>query len=386
MALHFERREFEERMARARAALREDDLAALLIFAQESHYYLTGFDSAGFVFFQCAILTADDRPITLLTRRPDLEQARRTSIIEDIRIWYDLEGADPARDLKAILEEKGLQGNRVGIELNTFGLTGFNHERVRRRLEGWCELVNSSDLVRGLRVIKSPTELAYMRRAAELADDALVTMVSAARPGAFEGSIAAAGAKVILEGGGDPPPSGPVLGSGDRALLVRSATGYRHLDAVDQLTLEFAASYRYYCACLMRTVAIGKGNQRQRAMFEATRDALAAMTEAVRPGRPLGEIDEAHRRVFDVAGYGASRLAACGYSLGATFRPSWMDVPPMIYFGNPTPARAGMVLFLHAILVDAAHNLAMSLGYTIVVTAQGCKVLSRLAPEYQVCL
>jgi Xaa-Pro dipeptidase len=386
MALHFERREFEERMARARAALREDDLAALLIFAQESHYYLTGFDSAGFVFFQCAILTADDRPITLLTRRPDLEQARRTSIIEDIRIWYDLEGADPARDLKAILEEKGLQGNRVGIELNTFGLTGFNHERVRRRLEGWCELVDSSDLVRGLRVIKSPTELAYMRRAAELADDALVTMVSAARPGAFEGSIAAAGAKVILEGGGDPPPSGPVLGSGDRALLVRSATGYRHLDAVDQLTLEFAASYRYYCACLMRTVAIGKGNQRQRAMFEATRDALAAMTEAVRPGRPLGEIDEAHRRVFDVAGYGASRLAACGYSLGATFRPSWMDVPPMIYFGNPTPARAGMVLFLHAILVDAAHNLAMSLGYTIVVTAQGCKVLSRLAPEYQVCL
>ena len=386
MALHFERREFEERMARARAALREDDLAALLIFAQESHYYLTGFDSAGFVFFQCAILTADDRPITLLTRRPDLEQARRTSIIEDIRIWYDLEGADPARDLKAILEEKGLQGNRVGIELNTFGLTGFNHERVRRRLDGWCELVDSSDLVRGLRVIKSPTELAYMRRAAELADDALVTMVSAARPGAFEGSIAAAGAKVILEGGGDPPPSGPVLGSGDRALLVRSATGYRHLDAVDQLTLEFAASYRYYCACLMRTVAIGKGNQRQRAMFEATRDALAAMTEAVRPGRPLGEIDEAHRRVFDVAGYGASRLAACGYSLGATFRPSWMDVPPMIYFGNPMPARAGMVLFLHAILVDAAHNLAMSLGYTIVVTAQGCKVLSRLAPEYQVCL
>jgi Xaa-Pro dipeptidase len=386
MALHFERREFEERMARARAALRKDDLAALLIFAQESHYYLTGFDSAGFVFFQCAILTADDRPITLLTRRPDLEQARRTSIIEDIRIWYDLEGADPARDLKAILEEKGLQGNRVGIELNTFGLTGFNHERVRRRLDGWCKLVDSSDLVRGLRVIKSPTELAYMRRAAELADDALVTMVSAARPGAFEGSIAAAGAKVILEGGGDPPPSGPVLGSGDRALLVRSATGYRHLDAVDQLTLEFAASYRYYCACLMRTVAIGKGNQRQRAMFEATRDALAAMTEAVRPGRPLGEIDEAHRRVFDVAGYGASRLAACGYSLGATFRPSWMDVPPMIYFGNPMPARAGMVLFLHAILVDAAHNLAMSLGYTIVVTAQGCKVLSRLAPEYQVCL
>ena len=212
-----------------------------------------------------------------------------------------------------------------------------------------------------------------------------VAMLEATAPGAFEGAIAAAGAAAILAGGGDPPPSGPVLGSGERALLVRSSTGYRALDAVDQLTLEFAASYRYYCACLMRTVAIGKGNPRQRAMYEATREALAAMTEAARPGRPLGEIDDAHRRVFDQAGYGKVRLAACGYSLGATFKPSWMDVPPMIYAGNPTPMRPGMVLFLHAILVDAQHGLAMSLGHTIAIGANGAEVLSGLAPEYRVC-
>ena len=50
MALHFERSEFAERIARARAALRAADLAALIVFAQESHYYLTGFDTGGFVF------------------------------------------------------------------------------------------------------------------------------------------------------------------------------------------------------------------------------------------------------------------------------------------------------------------------------------------------
>src|SRR5690349_15632066 len=110
MALHFDRAEFAERIAKARAALKRDDLAALLIFAQESHYYLTGFDTSGFVFFQCAVLTADDTPIVLLTRRPDLEQARRTSVIEDIRLWYDQEGADPSRELKTILAEKGLAG------------------------------------------------------------------------------------------------------------------------------------------------------------------------------------------------------------------------------------------------------------------------------------
>ena len=165
MALHFERDEFAARIARACNTLRREKLAALIIFAQESHYWLTGFDTSGFVFFQCAVLTADEGPIVLLTRRPDLEQARRTSIIEDIRLWYDSEGADPTRELKAILEEKKLARARIGIELATFGLTGFNHERVRRRLDGWCELIDASNLIRSLRVGHKPIRPAISRRA-----------------------------------------------------------------------------------------------------------------------------------------------------------------------------------------------------------------------------
>lgn len=385
MALHFERTEFESRIAAARQALAANGLDAVLLFAQESLYYLTGFDTSGFVFFQCAVLTRGEGPITLLTRRPDLEQARRTSIIEDIRLWYDQEGSDPSRELAEILAERGLKGARVGIEMRTFGLTADKYELVRKRLADWCELVDASHIVRILRLVKSPAEIACVRRAAELADQSLEAMLATARPGAFEGDIAAAGAVPILAGGGDPPPSGPVLGSGDRALLIRSATGFRNLDPVDQLTLEFAGSYRHYCACLMRTVAIGKANPDQRAMFEVTREALAAMTEAARPGRPLGEIDDAHRRVYDAAGYGHARMSACGYSLGALYRPTWMDVPPMLYSGNATPAAPGMVLFLHAILIDAEKNLAMSLGHTIVLTSTGAEVLSRLSPEYTVC-
>lgn len=384
MALHFERSELEARCAAARKALTQAKLDAILLFAQESLFYLTGYDTSGFVFFQCGVMTADDAPITLLTRRPDLEQARRTSTIEDIRLWYDREGNDPSVELMAILEEKKLKGARVGIELRTFGLTADKYELVRRRLAGWCELVDATAIVRDLRLVKSHAELAYVRRSAELADAALVAMLAASKPGAFEGDIAAAGSVPILAGGGDPPPSGPVLGSGDRALLVRSATGYRHLDAVDQLTMEFAASYRHYCACLMRTISIGRENRQQRRMFDVTRDALAAMTEAAKPGRPIGEIDDAHRRVYDAAGYGDVRMSACGYSLGALYRPTWMDVPPMLYSGNPLPAKPGMVFFLHAILIDAKANLAMSLGHTIAITDSGAEVLSKLTPEYVV--
>lgn len=384
MALHFSREEFEGRVAAARRLLQEEDLAAIILFAQESHYYLTGFDTSGYVFFQCAVLTAEETPITLLTRRPDLLGAKLTSTLEDVRIWYDAEGANPAEELKAILEEKGLKGARVGVETATYGLTGANWERVRRALDGWCTLVEASNLIRRLRVVKSPAELTYVRRAAELADAALTAMVEATAPGAFEGDIMAAGQNAIFRGGGDVAPSGPVLAAGERALLVRSSTGAGHLGEDDQLTLEFGASYRRYVACLMRTIVAGERPARQREMFAVTRDALLAMTEAARPGRPLGEIDDAHRRVFDAAGYGHARMAACGYSLGATFRPSWMDVPPMLYSGNPMPAAPGMVLFLHAILADGEAGLAMSAGHTLVITEGGAEVLSRLPLDYVV--
>ena len=385
MTLHFETAEFDRRVAKARQGLAERGLAAILLFAQESHYYLSGYDTTGYVFFQCLVLTADQQPLTLLTRRPDLEQARRTSIIDDIRIWYDREDASPTDELRDILAEKGLAGACIGIELDSYGLRAHDYEQLKTSLDGWCELEDASALVRGLRLIKSGAELDYVRRAAELADASLLAMLDTAGPGAFEGDIAAAGTGAILSGGGDPAPSGPVLGSGERALLIRSATGVRHLDEQDQLTMEFAGSYRHYCACLMRTVAIGSGSEKHRQMFQITQDALSAMTEAARPGRPLGEIDDAHRRVYDENGYGDVRMAACGYSLGASFRPTWMDVPPMLFSGNPLSAQPGMVLFLHAILIDSPANLAMSLGHTIIITENSADVLSRLEPDYIIC-
>jgi len=384
MQLHFTREEHEARIEAARRQLRERGLSAILLFAQESHFYLTGFDTTGYVFFQCAVLTADDRPITLLTRRPDLQQARETSIITDIRLWYDAEGVNPAMELRAILEEKGLKGERIGIELNTYGLTGLSYERVRVALDGWCRLEDASDVVRSLRVCKSPAELAYVRRAATLADEALLAMIKRARPGVLDTALTAAGMTAILEGGGDMPPAGPLVNSGRRALFGRSASGAHEIQARDQITIEFAATYHRYNVCIMRTAVIGEPEAGHRRLFGVVKDALEAMTDAAVPGSPLGEIDDAHRRVMDAAGHQVNRFSACGYSLGATYRPNWMDVPPMLYSGNPMLAKPGMVLFMHSMLADASAGLAMSLGHTVVITETGREVLSKLALELPV--
>ena len=376
MSIHFTAEELAARRKAAADELADRGLDGLLMFRQESMYYLTGYDTFGYVFFQCLYVGADGETMTLLTRTPDLRQARHTSVIEDIRLWYDAEGVNPAQDLKGILEEHGLRGKRLGIETDAYGLTGFNLKRVEAALDGFCELVEASDLVTGLRMVKSPAEIGYVREAARLADLGLDRAVEAAGPGVFEGEVLAALQGAIFEGGGDFPANEVIIGSGPRALLFRSAAGMRKMDPVDQLSLEWAGSYRHYHAAMMRTIAVGEASGYQRGLHSAVREAMEAMTEALSPGRPVGEVDDAHRRVLDAAGLKEHRFAACGYSLGTTFAPNWMD-RPMLYSGNPVLAEPGMVFFLHCIVTDSERGVAMSMGYTCLVTGDGREVLSQ---------
>src|SRR5579872_1789872 len=275
MALHFTREELAGRRKAACAAMVKRGLDGLLMFRQESMYYLTGYDTFGYVYFQCLYLGADGT-LTLLTRAPDLLQAKHTSIIQDIRIWVDAPDAKPAEQLREILASLGCKGKRLGVEWESYGLTARNGQRLAAALEGFCTLADASELVSRLRVQKSPAELAYVRRAAELCDDALGEARRLAKPGASEGEILAAMQGAVFRGGGDDPANEYIIGSGPDALLCRYKSGRRNLDADDQLTLEFAGVYRHYHSCLMRTLAIGKAESRLVDMHKAAAEALQA--------------------------------------------------------------------------------------------------------------
>jgi Xaa-Pro dipeptidase len=374
VALHFERAEYDRRLNATGRALISRGLDGLLMFQQESMYYLTGYDTIGFCFFQCLYLGADGK-LALLTRSADLRQAQHTSLIQDIRIWTDAQGADPALQLRDMLESLGARGKRLGIETNAYGLTHFNGKRVDAALDGFCTLVDVSSLIDELRAVKSQAELACARRAGALTDAALKAGLEQVRPGADEAWILAAMQAAILAGGGDYPASEFVIGSGEDALLCRYKSGRRTLSDDDQLTLEFAGSWRRYHAAMMRTVVIGKPRPLHRRMSEICQEALAACETVLRPGHTAGEVFDAHARVMDENGMAAHRLNACGYSLGARFTPSWMDTP-MFYRGNSFVLGADMVFFAHMILMDSESGTAMSLGRTYVLTEHAPEPLS----------
>ncbi len=376
MTLHFTEKEFQSRGKKVIESMKEKNLDALLLFRQESMYWLTGYDTFGYVFFQCLVFTSEENKI-LLTRAADFRQAQNTSNIKDIRIWVDRDNNNPAEELKSILIELNLENKNLGIEYETYGLTGKNAMMLNASLNNFAKLYDESFLVSKHRLVKSDHEIKYVKKAAELADKALEKAWELSHPGADESDILSAMQGAIFSGGGDYPGNEFIIGSGPDALLCRYFSGRRKLDPIDQLTLEFAGVYRHYHSALMRTIPIGKAKKEHQELHEICLEALSACVKKLKVGNTVGEVFEQHRLVIDKTKYKSARLNACGYSLGATFAPSWMDWP-MLYENNPVLIQKNHVFFMHMILMHSETQTAMNLGETYIVSENGCERLGKL--------
>lgn len=378
-ALHFSEEEFLQRRQRALELMKRENLDGFLMTKQESLYYFTGFDTFGYVFFQ-AMYFHNDGSMRLITRMPDFRQALYTSILEpsDIIIRPDDAGSNPVSLVPEVLKEFGINSpsKRVGYEPNSATLTHEIGKLLEEAVAGLCTLVDHSILFGGeLRIVKSETELRKIRKAAYLADFALIRALKLAKPGAYEGDLWREIVGTVYEGGGDDPANENILVSGNKAVLTRYSTGKAKIDR--QVTLEHAGVYKHYHACLMRTIHIGGVTKLARRMFEVNILQMKAAMQALKPGREIGDVFEAYARVADENGFKDQRFNACGYSMGATFAPTWMDFP-MFVRGQKVVAQPGMVFFIHIILMDKATDTASSIGQSVEVTKDGCVSLSKL--------
>ena len=369
MGLHFTKAEFLERQSKTCKAIVAAGLDGLLIFKQESMYYLTGYDTSGYTMFQGMFMSADGK-IFLLTRSADRIQSKMTSIIEDIRIWVDGEGANPGNDLREVMREYGCEGQKVGVEYHAYGLTGQRARMVDQALDGFCKVSDASDLVREVRLVKSDAELEYVRKAGEIADFAWQVANQKTKENVFLGDVYGEMMNVMLSNDGDPSASRWPMGAGEDAMMVRYHTGKNVVGANDQVQHEFAGAYRHYHAAAMSVVVTGKPTVTQLNMFDACRETLLACEQALKPGNTVGQVFQAHVDGFKKTGYGHAALKACGYSMGISYPPTWMDWP-MIWRDHPGIIESGMVFFIHMILLDDKTGLTMSLGETSIVTDSG---------------
>src|SRR6266576_1696056 len=290
--INFSESEFQERQARIHRELAARGLDGLLVSRIEDQYWLCGLDTDGFVIFHMMFVGAGGQ-LTHISRTADIASIDYSSLCEDVRVWEDAEGNPKSRVIKEVLESHGMAGKGVGIQLDSFGLLPNLHDELREALDGWCELVDASDLIRLMRLVKSPQELDYHRQAGQILDRASARAIELSAPGADEGHVLAEIYRVIWEAGADIPANRMPMGHGDKAMNVRYVTGRGSIHENDQVTFEMGDAWRNYHVADMFTVLTGPSvDPRHMAMHGACAAALDAVQKELRPGRTLGEVFE----------------------------------------------------------------------------------------------
>lgn len=375
--IHFTREEFAERQRCTRERMVELELDGMLLFKFEDMYWLTGYDSDGFTIFG-AMFLGTDGALTHLARPADLGNASYSSICEDIRIAPDTESESRSGQIKAMLESLGMQGKRIGIQVDTMGLTPRLFLQIQAELEGWCELIVAPDFIRLLRLVKSPQELNYLRKAGEIMDEVLQKTIDATHSGAYEGDIYATFYDSLFRMGADLPAHIPPLGSGKSALNLRYTSKRKHVLNNDQVTLELGVAYRHYHAASMCVVLTGPEiSERHLKMHETSVMALEAVQSILRPGTKVGELYDTYRKMLEDNGERDAVLTVCGYTMGATCPPTWME-QPMIFEGNPLVLQENMSFFTHMILNDRKSGRSMAVAEQAIITTGAPEIITHV--------
>ncbi len=355
----FEKPEFEARLARVQAALRQAGHDALLAFMPESVTWLTGFFTRGYTTFQFAIVPANGLP-TVICRDVEAYYLDATCVFPGRVLWSDSDDrvAVGAAAIRAALGERP----RLAVELAAWPLSAARHEALRALLPGaaWHD---ASRLVTEMRFVKSPAEVAYQRRAARAAEAGMSAAVASARAGNSEREMAAEICAAMIRAGSDLPGPG-VLSSGERAFHLHGGYTDRVLAHGDIVQVETTPNVRHYHARFMRPIRVGAASA---ADLGIVSNLIAIQDKAlaeVAPGVLAAVPDRIYREGVLGAGLGETYTNKTFYSVGLMLQPVG---------GEPLEAAPGCTWTFEPGMVFHTYVLARGFGMseTILVTETG---------------
>jgi Xaa-Pro dipeptidase len=372
-ALPFSEAEYERRLSALRGELAALNADAFVSFTPENIYYLTGHDTPGYYFYQACVVTSNDMPVNVL-RRIEASNTEWRSWSRRVVIYEDRD--DPVEATLALLRELGVVSGTVALEADSFFVTPRRYAQLVTGIERTGGSTVEAQLVEGLRVIKAPEEIEYLRDGARIVGSAMRAAVDASHEGVTENDVAAEMLGSMARAGGEYAGLPPFITSGPRTSLCHATWGGRTLIRGDVLAYELPGVSQRYAAPLFRCGTVGPAPDDVRRLADACRASLEAVLEAIRPGVTSGEVHEVSRSNFERAGFGDLLGHRTGYSVGINYPPDWGEGHIMsIWANDERPLRAGMTFHIvPGIFVPGRHLIVIS--ETLLVTPSGCEVLT----------
>jgi Xaa-Pro dipeptidase len=363
-AYWFEKAEFLSRLARVQASLKEKQLDGMIAFLPETVTWLTGYFTRAYGTLQFAISPAEGEP-TLFCRDVEEYYLDTTCVFPDRVMWTDSD--DRMKVAAGAIESRIGAKARLGIELSAWPLSAGRYEYLKSALPGilWQD---ESDLAPRMRLIKSPAEIAYQRRAARAAEAGMQAAIDSAAVGVSEREMAAEVCAAMIRAGSDLPGPG-VMSSGERAFHLHGGYSDRILEAGDIVQIETTPNVRHYHARFMRPIRVGPVKDDDHQVVEKLIAIQDAALREVRPGASASIPDAIYRDGVMSAGLRETYTNKTFYSVGLLLQPNG---------GEPLEAAPGCTWSFEPGQTFHTYVLARGFGMseTITITEEGYERLT----------
>jgi Xaa-Pro dipeptidase len=248
------------------------------------------------------------------------------------QLFTYVDGQDPQEVFHAACRALQLDRKRLGIE--AYQLRVLELRLLEKAATLTCEPADA--LIAQLRMIKDADEIAALRRAIHITEQALDDVIDGVRMGMTERRIANLLTQTLLQRGAEGLAFEPLIQSGPNAALPHATPGERVVQAGEVLLLDFGISIDGYNSDITRTFVMGQATEEIKKIYELVKQANTAGRAAARPGATGQDVDRAARKVIDAGGYGQYFTHRTGHGLGLEGHE-----PPYMVEGNDVPLEMG---------------------------------------------
>lgn len=247
-----------------------------------------------------SVIITPDRAVLLTDSRYTVQAEEESSIEVLITRQHDAEAATIAAGTKLAVEAESMSVARFNALENTFGAT----------------ITPLEHLILPLRVVKTDEEIAFIRKAAEIADQAFEATVQMMKAGVSEVEVALHLEREMRLAGAEGTAFDTIVASGPRGAMPHGVASTKLLAEGELVTLDFGAVYNGYHSDMTRTVAIGEIGAEERRLFDAVLEAQIAAVAAVKPGATGQEVDAVARDILTGHGLGDAFVHSLGHGVG----------------------------------------------------------------------
>lgn len=377
--LHFPRSEYDDRIARTRAAMAARGIDLIIVSDPSNMCWLTGYDGWSFYVHQAVLLSLEGEPVWW-GRAMDGNGAKRTAFMDHSNIegypdhYVQSVERHPMDHLSGLIGQRGWDKGRIAVEMDNYWFTAAAYGSLQQHLPN-ATFSDAQGLVNWQRAVKSDNEIEFMRRAARIVEAMHAQIIELAEPGLAKNKLAAEIQRTSILGAdghwGDYCAFVPMLPSGMDATAPHLTWDDRPFKSGESTFFEIGGCYRRYNCPQSRTLFLGKPPQKYLDAEKAVLDAVEAGLEQARPGNCCEDIANAFNETLGRHGF--VKDSRCGYSIGLSYPPDWGERTMSFRAGDMSELRPGMIFhFMPALWLDDG---GLEITEPILITETGSECL-----------